>query len=192
MILYQKIHYQRDVLPFDQDTVSEEISVYQQKLTDPLLDSDSINMVESVSAKLYFSALYGSHFKRFSSDTLNAGLNYGYSILRAMIMVSLTVHGIHPTLGIWHHSIRNRFNLADDLIEPLRPLMDQHISTLDLSNKGSLDTECKKQILSILQQPIYWRGNSYSLRTAIDLYIRQFVHFMNKESDELSFIQWKG
>ena len=96
----------------------------QLKLT--LLPGDTTNR-EAVCSRIFFYQLYGKNFKRFNYDNLNIALNYGYSIIRTAIARSLTVHGYNCALGIHHKNQFNSFNLADDFIEPFRPLVDLYI-----------------------------------------------------------------
>jgi len=51
-------------------------------------------------------------------------LNCGYAVVRSAIARKLVATGFHPTFGIHHDSQLNAFNLADDLIEPYRPIVD--------------------------------------------------------------------
>ena len=91
------------------------------------LDSLTIRNVdqrEAIVAKKYFQALFNNEYTRDSEIPMNAKLNYGYAIVRSAIIRSLVGLGFHPTFGIHHNSQLNAFNLADDLIEPFRPIVD--------------------------------------------------------------------
>ncbi len=83
--------------------------------------------LESQAALFYFGSLFGSQFARNRENWANSALNYGYAILRGAIARALVAHGFHPSIGLFHDSERNAFNLADDLIEPFRPLVDLHV-----------------------------------------------------------------
>ncbi|HWV58782.1 MAG TPA: type II CRISPR-associated endonuclease Cas1 [Longimicrobiales bacterium] len=63
-----------------------------------------------------------------ATDGLNRRLNYGYAILRGIVSRAICAAGLHPSLGLHHHNRYNPFCLADDLMEPLRPLVDYHIA----------------------------------------------------------------
>jgi CRISPR-associated protein Cas1 len=80
--------------------------------------------LEGRAAREYFSRLFEGFRRRRDGDVRNAMMNYGYAIVRAGIARDLAAQGFHPALGLWHDSVENAFNLADDLIEPLRPLVD--------------------------------------------------------------------
>lgn len=78
---------------------------------------------EGAAARCYFQHLQPG-LNRRCRDPLNSALNYGYAIVRAAVARSLVVAGFVPALGIHHHSQLNAFNLADDIMEPLRPVVD--------------------------------------------------------------------
>lgn len=80
-------------------------------------------------------------------------LNYGYAILRAVVARSLVVSGLLPTLGIHHHSRYNAYCLADDIMEPYRPFVDQLV--IEIINKVSDFSELTKEIKgALLQIPV--------------------------------------
>lgn len=78
-------------------------------------------------------------------------LNYGYAILRAIIARSLVASGLLPTLGIHHHNKYNAYCLADDIMEPYRPFVDDMILTFirDGEDFTELTSSIKKQLLTI-------------------------------------------
>lgn len=79
---------------------------------------------EAVAARKYFVALFGSTFRRTDEDVTNASLNYGYAIIRSCVAKTLAGYGFNGTVGIHHINETNPFNLADDIMEPLRPVVD--------------------------------------------------------------------
>ena len=79
---------------------------------------------ESKAAAIYFKALFGMNFNRREENILNSALNYGYAIIRGTIAKQLVLYGLEPSAGIFHRSEVNAWNLADDLIEPYRPVVD--------------------------------------------------------------------
>ena len=159
--------------------------IYQLEITE-----EQINTIESISARIYFSALMDDNFIRFAPDAINHALNYGYALIRGIIMVALTVKGLHPTLGVWHHSVRNRFNLADDIIEILRPLVDRYVCALSIGKEFSKDN--RQQLLSLLYAKVYWQGKPCRLKQAINLYIDDFIGFMHQEYDIITLIHLTG
>jgi len=84
---------------------------------------------EAQAAQIYFRGLFNPQFHRGQMRFHNAALNYGYAVVRAAIARTLTGYGFLPAFGLFHHSEQNAFNLADDLIEPYRPLVDAGVLT---------------------------------------------------------------
>jgi CRISPR-associated protein Cas1 len=93
----------------------------------------------------------GRPFHRNSDgDGLNALLNYGYAVLRAAIARAIVSAGLLPALGIHHANRSNAFCLADDLIEPLRPLVDARVRALHESGETELNPGSKAELLKLL------------------------------------------
>ena len=166
----------------DPNSISQ-IDQYCQQLDQGSPSADQINTAESISARIYFKQLFGSTFKRFEADCINHALNYGYAIIRAIIMNALCIKGLHPSLGIWHHSVRNRFNLADDLIEPLRPWVDKRI--IEINPQQELSKENRRAILALMYKQVVYQGNVCTLKHAISLYTDDLYNFMSNECDTI-------
>jgi CRISPR-associated protein Cas1 len=87
--------------------------------------------VEGEAARRYWAALFGPRFRRDRDGWVpNPQLNYGYAVLRAIVARSICGAGLHPCLGVHHHHRSNPFCLADDLMEPFRPLVDTAVVEL--------------------------------------------------------------
>ncbi|HAF07882.1 MAG: type II CRISPR-associated endonuclease Cas1 [bacterium] len=96
-------------------------------IAEKVLSGDASNL-ESYASRIYFKKLFGDKFKREKNlPGINSILNYGYTILRAMTSRAICSSGLNPTLGIFHHNKYNSFCLADDLMEPYRPIVDELI-----------------------------------------------------------------
>ncbi len=80
--------------------------------------------VEAQAARAYWAALFEGFTRGDDADLRNKALNYAYAVLRGCIARALTASGFWAALGLHHNSVTNPFNLADDLIEPFRPLAD--------------------------------------------------------------------
>ena len=89
---------------------------------------DTGNM-EAQAAAYYFPQVIGRSFHRSQEVWANAALDYGYAVMRGACARALVAHGMLPTLGLFHSSEQNAFNLADDLIEPYRAIVDLHVAT---------------------------------------------------------------
>lgn len=89
---------------------------------------------EGRAAAYYWRNLFGMHIEDFTRDREgvppNNALNYGYAILRAIVARALVSSGMLPTLGIHHHNRYNAYCLADDIMEPYRPYVDEYVFQL--------------------------------------------------------------
>lgn len=110
--------------------------------------------LEAQGARIYWRALFGEDdFRRNPEGKgLNPCLNYGYAVLRAITARALCGAGLHPSLGIHHHNRYDAFCLADDLMEPFRPLVDRVAARLrgERGSNPPLDQESKRKILEEL------------------------------------------
>ena len=95
-----------------------------------LVKSGDPDNVEARAARAYWGALWSDFRRQDEEDLRNAMLNYGYAVLRAVVARALVAAGLLPCLGLHHASDQNPFNLADDLIEPYRPLADRLVFKL--------------------------------------------------------------
>ena len=95
-----------------------------------LTGSGDPDNVEARAAREYWKQLFEGFVRDDPSDLRNKMLNYGYSILRSAIARALVASGFLPCIGLFHESVTNAFNLADDLFEPFRPFVDRQVFTL--------------------------------------------------------------
>ena len=98
-------------------------------------------------------------------DGLNACLNYGYAVLRAIVARAICGAGLHPSLSLHHHNRYDAFCLADDLMEPFRPVVDRVVAELrdDRGPDVPLDRESKRKILEELLGRFEAEGESRTL-----------------------------
>lgn len=107
--------------------------------------------VEAQAARAYWPRMMGADFRRNSSvSDINALLNYGYTVLRAATSRAIVVAGLHPTIGVHHANRGNAFALADDLMEPFRPLVDCTVRRLSARNGIQVDTEAKQTLARLI------------------------------------------
>ena len=118
--------------------------------------------VEAKAAAFYFKSLYGLGFSRGNDHVINSALNYGYAIVRGLIARSIVCYGLEPSIGVFHHSELNNFNLADDMIEPFRPLVDLYVSqNYDVAEIDSdLTPERKRDIFGIINYDMDVKGKN--------------------------------
>lgn len=125
--------------------------------------------LESQAALAYFTALFGPHFTRNTDEWSNSALNYGYAILRGAIARGLVAYGFHPSIGLFHDNERNAFNLADDLIEPFRPLVDLHVSqNMPEDPKQRLSPADKAELIVLLNVDIEMPRGTTAVLSAIE------------------------
>ena len=102
--------------------------------------------LEAQAARIYWQALFGEEgtgvpgeaFRRDpEGEGINLHLNYGYAVLRAIVARALCASGLHPSLGVHHHNRYDTFCLADDLMEPFRPLVDRVVARIHLTSANS-------------------------------------------------------
>lgn len=133
-------------------------------LAEYVLSGDSANR-EGQAAALYWRTLYGTTFTRDDTTPLNAALNYGYAILRGIIARDISATGFIPCFGLHHNNQLNAFNLADDLIEPFRPLADILVYQLHQDQRlaDGLTPDIKAELLNILTQDVAYNQQQKNL-----------------------------
>lgn len=139
---------------------------------------------EGYAANVYFKLLFGKDFKRDSESGTNAALNYGYSIIRSYIAKTIVCEGLEPSLGIHHRNELNRFNLADDLIEPFRPIVDNYVYQNVTEWGDDFRTAQKAELVRLLNCKTMVNSSNCSLSHAIELLIQSIVSSF--ENDEIS------
>lgn len=102
-------------------------------------------------------------------DPPNHLLNYGYAILRAIVARSLVISGLLPTLGIHHHNRYNAYCLADDIMEPYRPYVDELVCQLiaEFGVSAELSRDLKARLLSIPTLDVFIEGKRSPLMVAV-------------------------
>lgn len=141
--------------------------------------SGDVDNVEAQAAARYFSALFGLQFKRQQQNVINSALNYGYAILRGAIARSLVAHGLLPVFGLFHHNQQNAFNLADDLIEPYRPLVDLWVATqLAPLSLTQLTTQQKAGLARLLHTDMLLPEGNMTVLAAIDQTVISLIHYL--------------
>ena len=179
-IVREKLRRQRDLL--------RHRALPQEKLLSGYLEqlqwNDRSNR-EGHAAKVYFNALFGPTFTRAEDCPVNAALNYGYSLLLSALNREITAAGYLNQLGIFHNNTFNPFNLGCDFIEPLRPLVDHAVLSLD---PQKLEREEKIALVGLLNTPVQFDGKQQYLLYALRLYAAGL--FRALESGDPAEIRW--
>lgn len=142
--------------------------------------------LESQASVVHFRDLFGKDFRRAQPRWINAALDYGYAIFRAAIARGLVAHGFLPALGLFHASEQNAFNLADDLIEPYRPLVDLHVNAhctgRDVDDLQPLD---KATLVSLLNVDVGMPRGTMSALTSIEQCVESLIRVYEGGSEQL-------
>lgn len=138
-------------------------------LVDKVLSGDTSNK-EALAAKRYWSKLLGKSFTRERYGVApNPALNYGYAILRAAVARALSGSGLLPTFGIHHKNKYNSYCLADDIMEPYRPLVDHLVYTMHQNGQqtDNLGKDEKGELLKILSSDLVINDNKSPLMVGL-------------------------
>ncbi len=150
--IQQKIRNQAAVL----ETVTHEKHRNMYIMADDVKSGDSENK-EAQAAAYYWKNLFTSKYPGFVRDRVgmqpNALFNYGYAILRGVIARALVGSGLLPTLGLHHHSRYNAYCLADDIMEPYRPLVDLVVLDVIKTTEVRDDEITREQKIKLLSIP---------------------------------------
>lgn len=140
------------------------------------------NNREGHAAKVYFNTLFGLSFSRSSENSINAGLNYGYGIILACFNREIVANGYITQLGLFHSSRFNHFNLACDLMEPFRPLVDRKVIKLSIEK---FNKEEKLEILDLLNEEVVIEGKVNTINNAIKIYCKGIFDALNQNDISL-------
>lgn len=151
------------------------------------IDDGDITNREGHAAKVYFNSLMGCTFSRGNDEIiLNSGLNYGYAIIRSYIARLCVGYGLNTQIGIHHCNEYNRFNLVDDIMEPIRPFVDVLAYRLLYSEK-LFKPEHRHALVNILNHTVIYREKCMYLSNALDAYVEQFASFIMGRCNEIDF-----
>lgn len=141
---------------------------------------------EGQGAKHYWRYLFEAEFsreKQGAEDTINAHLNFGYAVLRAMVARSLVMAGLNPALGLGHCNMENPFNLADDFIEPYRFVVERYVAR---NHTADFNSQARKEMLGFVTQEIKLNGAGYRLAAAINESVASYVRLLDGRAKQLS------
>lgn len=159
--------------------------------TDNVKSGDPDN-IEARAAAYYWKNLF-AHIQGFTRDRdgipSNHLLNYGYAILRATVARSLVISGLLPTLGIHHHNRYNAYCLADDIMEPYRPYVDELVWNIDkeYGEAPQLTRELKARLLTIPTLEVRINGKRSPLMVATGQTSASLFKCFNGESRKIAY-----
>ena len=143
-----------------------------------VISGDATNR-EGHAAKVYFNALFGKQFTRDAENSINAALNYGYSIILSAFNREIVANGYLTQLALFHDNIFNSFNLASDMMEPFRPLVDDIVYHL---NPQKFEHDEKIKLVSLIQDKVSINGRSETVGNAIKIYTKSVFDALNDEN----------
>lgn len=142
---------------------------------------------EGAAARLYWPLLFGTSFRRERTGSPpNNLLNYGYAILRAATARALLGSGLLPQFGIFHRNRYNAFPLADDLMEPYRPFVDQIAHQLYTTGRDELDKDTKAELLRVLTCDVRMADCTRPLQVALTLTTASLARLLAGEDKRLA------
>jgi CRISPR-associated protein Cas1 len=179
-IVRRKIENQAAVLRFCAKNGVDRMDSYARRVR----SGDTENL-EGQAAAFYFTQLFGQGFYRAEERWVNAALDYGYAVLRGAIARGLVAHGMHPPIGLFHASEQNAFNLADDLIEPFRPLVDLHVAKNPAFTEGDLSPQDKAELVALLNVDVGMPQGKMSALSAIEYAVESLARLFEQGNSEL-------
>ena len=176
-IIKQKISNQSRALSIMGLKGAERIAEYVASVNE-----ENVDYKESLAAKEYFS-YYHEGFNRRIEDPINSRLNYGYAVVRSAIARKLVATGFHPTFGIHHDSQLNTFNLADDLIEPYRAIVDL-VAHNNIGSNIQLTKAERRELAHVLHNACVVDGVKMNVMSAIDIMVESLKRIILDTSTE--------
>lgn len=169
-IIKQKIKNQAFVLMcIGKRDISDKIEKMAEKV-----DSGDTQNLEAQVAKIYFEALFWKNFNRNHENIYNICLDYGYSILRGAIARNIAKYGYIPSIGIHHKNELNNYNLADDIIEPFRPIVDFWIVE-NIKSEMEFTKEIRGNLVDLLNYDVIIEQKRQCVSNAMNIMISSYT-----------------
>lgn len=176
-IVTEKIRKQKELLEYMGKEEAALLDSYIQEIE----WNDGTNR-EGHAAKVYFNALFGMSFTRTADNFINAALNYGYAIVLSAFAREVVTNGYITQLGIFHDNMFNHFNLASDLMEPFRVLIDKEVVEMSLEQ---FEHEEKMRLVNVLNHEVRIDGKMQYVNNAIKIYCKSAFDALNENDSSL-------
>jgi CRISPR-associated protein Cas1 len=163
-------------------------SLTLRKKIEKIKSGDSSNQEGSASAYYWKTLFPSKDFKRERYGIYpNNLLNYGYSILRAIVARELVSVGLHPSIGLFHKNKYNPFCLADDIMEPFRPVVDDIVYKyyLDHPEYEELNKSTKQELLMVSYSIVKVNNKKQQISFAIQNTCSSLVNCIMNKSKKL-------
>lgn len=141
------------------------------ELSKEVYDGDAGNR-EGIAAKMFFRSLYGANFIRTNDTAINSALDYGYAIMRSIVARNLAASGFQLMLGLHHISETNAYNLADDLMEPLRPIVDLYVNNNIDYIVNPLTRDVRSDLVNLINKDVIYDGKIVKIRYAVEMMVK--------------------
>lgn len=172
-IVREKIKQQREFLV---DLKKEREAELLLSYLDEIEEYDITNR-EGHSAKVYFNAVFGMDFTRSAGNSTNTALNYGYSLILSAFNREIVASGYLTQMGLFHDNVFNYFNLACDLMEPYRILVDRKVYSF--GKESEFCSERKRELANVLNETIKINNTKQTVLNAIRIYVRSVFDALN-------------
>jgi len=179
-IVAQKIRKQAELLHY---LGKSEANLLEQYIGE-LQIRDKTNR-EGHAAKVYFNALFGMSFTRSMEHPINAALNYGYAIILSLVSREIVANGYLTQIGLFHDNMFNQFNLASDLMEPFRILIDKKVYEFQ---PDKFEHEEKMILVNVLNQEVVMDNKTQYVSNAIKIYCKSIFDALNE--NDVSLIRY--
>ncbi|MFR6675116.1 MULTISPECIES: type II CRISPR-associated endonuclease Cas1 [Bacteria] len=136
---------------------------------------------EGHAARIYFNTLFGNSFSRDNENDVNAGLNYGYTLLMSIFAREIVKCGCMTQFGLKHANQFNDFNLASDLMEPFRPIVDRII----YENRDADFRVMKRALFELFGNKYLYNSKEMFLTNIASDYTKKVVKVLNEETERI-------
>ena len=131
---------------------------------------------EGHAARIYFNTLFGNDFNREQDSDVNAALDYGYTLILSMFAREIVLSGCMTQFGLKHANQFNQFNLASDIMEPFRPIIDRIV----YENRSSSFVKIKRELFTIFSDTFHYNDKDMYLSNIVSDYTKKVIQALNQ------------
>ena len=131
---------------------------------------------EGHAARIYFNTLFGNDFSREQDSDINAALDYGYTLILSMFAREIVLSGCMTQFGLKHANQFNQFNLASDIMEPFRPIIDRIV----YENRNSSFVRIKRELFTIFSDTFHYNDKDMYLSNIVSDYTKKVIQALNQ------------
>lgn len=141
---------------------------------------------EGHASRILFNTLYGNDFSREKGNDINAGLDYGYTLIMSLFAREIVKCGCLTQLGINHTNQFNPFNLASDLMEPFRVLVDEIVYT----HKEKSFPVIKRHLFTLFKRTYDYNGSQMYLTNIVSHYVKASIDYLHESQEKMPRFTW--